>query len=310
VSGTRWSSARIKRVFGIDVAHGPLREAPPGEAPLSDARPSDDTPAPPPLPELMGVVNTTPDSFSDGGRCFEPSSAVEHALALHAEGAAWLDVGGESTRPGAAAIDEREEIRRVVPVIAALRERCSARLSIDTRKAAVARAALDAGAHVVNDVSAGAYDARLLDLVAERGCGWIAMHARGTPETMQRAPHYDDAPREVLAELCASVARALECGVRPEQIWIDPGIGFGKRLEHNVALLRRLAELQALELPIVIGISRKSFLGQLSGEQDPLRRDIETAAALFACLRGGAAVLRVHDVASAKRALAVAAALL
>jgi dihydropteroate synthase len=258
----------------------------------------------------MGVVNATPDSFSDGGLAFEPAAAVERALALHADGASWLDVGGESTRPGAAAVDEREEIRRVVPVISALREQCPARLSIDTRKAAVARAALDAGAHVVNDVSAGAFDPALLALIAERGCGWIAMHARGTPQTMQRAPSYADAPREVIAELRASVERALERGVQRERIWIDPGIGFGKRVEDNVALLKRLGELHELGLPIVVGISRKSFLGALSGEADAAKRDLETAAALFACVRARVHVVRVHDVAGAKRALAVAAALL
>ncbi|TAJ01967.1 MAG: dihydropteroate synthase [Planctomycetota bacterium] len=258
----------------------------------------------------MGVVNATPDSFSDGGLAFEPAAAVDRALALHADGAAWLDIGGESTRPGARPVDEREELRRVVPVIAALRAQCSARLSIDTRKAAVARAALDAGADVVNDVSAGAFDPMLLELVAARGCGWIAMHARGTPETMQHAPRYDDAPREVLAELRASVARALERGVRRERIWIDPGIGFGKRLEDNVALLQRLGELHELGLPIVVGISRKGFLGALSGERDAAKRDLETAAALFACVRARAHVVRVHDVAGAKRAMAVAASLL
>lgn len=267
-------------------------------------------PLAPALPELMGVVNATPDSFSDGGRAFAPAAAVELGLRLHAEGATWIDVGGESTRPGAQPVDEREEIRRVVPVLESLRERCSARLSIDTRKSAVARAALDAGAHVVNDVSAGAFDPGLLELVAARGCGWIAMHMRGTPATMQQQADYADVVAEVRAELRAGVARALERGVRREQIWIDPGLGFAKRAEHSVELLRRLSELRELGLPIVVGLSRKSFLGALSGEPEASRRDLETAAALFACLRGGAAVVRVHDVAGARRALAVAAALL
>ena len=265
--------------------------------------------APIPPPQLMGVVNVTPDSFSDGGRHLAPERAVEHGLKLAAEGAEILDVGGESTRPGAASVSAEEELERVLPVVRALAHATDAPICIDTTKAEVAAAALDAGATIVNDVSAGRLDADMLDLVAERGAEVILMHMLGTPRDMQRRPHYRDVVREVTAHLRERVACGLEAGIDVSRIAVDPGIGFGKGLKDNLDLIRALPELRSLGLPIVLGVSRKSFLSRLSGEERPDRRTAETlAAASIGCVLG-ADVHRVHDVAEARAALLVATAL-
>jgi dihydropteroate synthase len=244
----------------------------------------------------MGVLNVTPDSFSDGGRYLDPELAVAHGLALVAEGADVVDVGGESTRPGAGPVDEAEERRRVVPVIEALAP--SVRVSVDTRSAAVAEAAVAAGATLVNDVSAS-----LWPVAAEVGAGWVAMHMRGEPVTMQEAPRYDDVVAEVGAFLQERAAQARAAGV--EEVWIDPGIGFGKTLEHNLALLRSLDRLVAGGVPVVVGASRKGSLGQLTGGA-PVddRLEASVATAVWA-VEQGAAMVRVHDVAATVRALAL-----
>jgi dihydropteroate synthase len=242
----------------------------------------------------MGVLNVTPDSFSDGGRYLDPERAIAHGLALVEEGADVVDVGGESTRPGSAPVDEAEERRRVVPVIEALAP--SVRVSVDTRSAAVAEAAVAAGATLVNDVSAS-----LWPVAAEAGVGWVAMHMQGEPATMQRAPRYDDVVAEVGAFLRERAARARAAGV--DEVWVDPGIGFGKTLEHNLALLRGLDRLVADGVPVVVGTSRKRSLGQLTGDapvDDRLEASVATAVW---CVEQGAAMVRVHDVAPTVRAL-------
>jgi dihydropteroate synthase len=272
---------------------------------------------PPPAPRLMGVVNVTPDSFSDGGRFLDPATAVEHGLSLLEQGAALLDVGGESTRPGAAEVPEEEELARVIPVVRALAE-AGAPVSIDTRKARVAEAAVDAGASVVNDVSAGRHDPRLLEVVAEREVPLIAMHMRGDPATMQVAPRYDDPVREVCEELRERASACLKAGIQPSKIILDPGIGFGKSVHHNLALLSRLVELRSLGLPLCLGVSRKSFISHVTGaatSEDwrrgnsidrPDERVGGTAAAVASCVLGGADWLRVHDVSMMSEAAAVA----
>lgn len=247
-------------------------------------------------PLVMGVLNVTPDSFSDGGQWFDPEAAVAHGLQLVAEGADIVDVGGESTRPGAEPVDEDEERRRVVGVVEALAPHV--RVSIDTRKAEVARAAVAAGATLVNDVSA-----TLWPVAAESGVGWVAMHMQGEPRTMQAAPHYDDVVAEVRRYLVERAEAARRAGV--EEVWVDPGIGFGKALDHNLALLRHLAQLVGAGFPVVVGTSRKTFLGRLTSRpfgheagdapvDDRLEASVATAAWAVA---QGAAMVRVHDVA-------------
>ncbi len=259
----------------------------------------------------MGVLNVTPDSFSDAGRWLDPAAAVAHGMELHREGAAILDVGGESTRPGADPVGAEEELRRVAPVLEGLRAAVpGATLSIDTMKAAVARAALARGAGYVNDVSALRGDAAMAEVVAEAGCGCCLMHMRGEPRTMQDDPRYEDVVDEVRRFLEERAAFAVARGVAPERIHLDPGIGFGKTLEHNLELLRRLDEVAALGFPVVVGLSRKSFLGRLTGREDPAQRVAATVAANVLAYERGAAVLRVHDVAPTVDALRVAAATL
>jgi dihydropteroate synthase len=258
---------------------------------------------------LMGVVNVTPDSFSDGGRWLDPAAAIAHGRTLAAEGAAILDIGGESTRPGAAAVPAEEEAARVVPVIAGLAG-SGAQLSIDTTKAPVAAAALDAGATYVNDVTALRGDPDLVALVAERGCDCCLMHMQGEPRTMQDAPRYTDVVDEVRAFLEERVAFAVAHGVAEDRIQIDPGIGFGKTAEHNLQLLARLDELVALGFPVVVGTSRKSFLGRITGRTDPADRLPATLATSVLAFCRGARVFRVHDVAPARDALLVAGATL
>jgi len=259
---------------------------------------------------IMGIVNVTPDSFSDGGDHLDPSRAVEHALAQIAAGADLIDVGGESTRPRSEPVTVEEELRRVVPVITALAKRTRVPISIDTMKSAVARAALDAGATIVNDVSAGLADPAMFAVVASRGAGYVAMHMQGDPRTMQTAPHYEDVAAEVTDFLRERCFRALEAGVDRTKLWIDPGIGFGKTLEHNLELLRRLRELRALGLPILLGVSRKSFITKITGAETPPEQRIGgTAAAVTLGVLGGAEILRVHDVAVMREAALVARAI-
>jgi dihydropteroate synthase len=257
----------------------------------------------------MGVVNVTPDSFSDGGRWLDPAAAVAHGRALVAEGAAILDVGGESTRPGAEPVPAGEELRRVVPVLEGLAG-AGARLSVDTSKAAVAAAALDAGAAIVNDVTALRGDAAMAGLVADRGCAVCLMHMLGEPRTMQDDPRYDDVVADVKAFLEERLAFAVAAGIAEERVWLDPGIGFGKTVEHNLELLRRLGEIAALGRPLVIGTSRKAFLGRIAGGREPGERVPGTIATNVLALERGAAIFRVHDVAPVADALAVAAATL
>jgi dihydropteroate synthase len=257
---------------------------------------------------VMGIVNVTPDSFSDGGRYLDPQQAIEHALELEREGAAILDIGGESTRPGAEPVSLDEELRRVVPVLEALAGRASAvQLSIDTAKAAVARAALDAGATFVNDVTALRGDPEMAEVIARSGADCCLMHMLGEPRTMQHDPHYDDVVGEVKAFLEARLAFAIAAGIEERRIVLDPGIGFGKKLEHNLELLRRLDEFLTLGRPVSIGTSRKSFLGRLTGRTvgDRIAGTIATNVLAY---ERGARVFRVHDVAPVRDALVVTAA--
>ena len=260
-------------------------------------------------PRVMGVINVTPDSFSDGGSWERPEAAIAQGLKLAAEGAEVLDVGGESTRPGSAPVPAEIEAARVVPVVAGLARETNAILSVDTTKASVAEAALDAGASVVNDVSAGRFDAGLLALVRERGADIILMHMQNTPRDMQDAPSYRSVVREVLAHLRERASACLKAGIEPHRIHVDPGIGFGKRLKDNLDLIRAIPELRSLGLPIVLGVSRKSFLGRLSGEERAHERLPETVAATAIGAFLGADLHRVHDVAEARAALDVAFAL-
>ncbi len=256
----------------------------------------------------MGVVNVTPDSFSDGGLYLDPEKAIAHGVELVEAGAAILDVGGESTRPGAQEVPADEELRRVVPAIAGLAA-AGAEISVDTSKAAVAAAALDAGAAIVNDVTALRGDGEMAALCADREATVVLMHMAGSPRTMQESPAYDDVVAEVKAFLAARIEAAVAAGVAEERIWLDPGIGFGKTAEHNLLLLRRLAELADLGRPLVIGTSRKSFIGRLDGSEADERLGGTIASSVLAAAEG-AAVLRVHDVAEVGQALSVATAIL
>ena len=259
--------------------------------------------------EVMGIVNVTPDSFSDGGLWLDPSRAIAHGTRLAAAGAALVDVGGESTRPGAEPVGEQLELERIVPVVAAL-ARQGVRISIDTTKLAVAEAALSAGARYVNDVSAFRTAPELAGLVADRRADCCLMHMGGEPRTMQEAPHYEDVVDDVKAFLLERVAFAVAEGVGEQHIQLDPGIGFGKTGTDNLALLQRLDELVALGFPVVVGASRKSFLGRLTGREEPSERVAATVAVNVLALAAGARVFRVHDVAEHVDALTVAAATL
>jgi dihydropteroate synthase len=257
---------------------------------------------------VMGVVNVTPDSFSDGGRYLDAQAAIAHGRELVDEGADLLDVGGESTRPGAAPVAADEEVARVEPVVRALAAE-GARVSIDTSKAAVAEVALAAGATYVNDVSALRFDPRLAEVVAASGADCCLMHMRGEPRTMQDDPRYEDVVSDVKAHLEERLAFAVAQGIAEERVHLDPGIGFGKTLEHNLELLRRLDEIAALGRPVVVGTSRKSFLGTLTG-RDVAERVAATVATNVLALERGATIFRVHDVAPTRDALVVAAATL
>ena len=259
-----------------------------------------------PRPSVMGVVNVTPDSFSDGGLFVESAAAVEHARSLLDEGAALVDVGGESTRPGAAPVSAGEELARVVPVLEAL---AGLPISIDTSKAAVARRALELGAVLVNDVTALRGDAHMAEVVAEADAYVCLMHMQGEPRTMQVAPHYDDVLGDVLAFLEERVAFAVERGVSEERICLDPGIGFGKTPDQNLELLRRLDELQTLGRPLLVGVSRKSTLGRVLGDGGGIQAgSAASVGAAVAAFDRGATMIRAHDVKETVDALAVAAA--
>jgi dihydropteroate synthase len=273
---------------------------------MNEAPPA--TPARPADFRIMGVVNVTPDSFSDGGRYLDAGAAIAHGLELEAEGAAILDVGGESTRPGAAAVAESEELRRVLPVIEGLiAAGTQAQISIDTSKSAVAVRAFEAGATMVNDVTALRADPRLAEVVADSGADCCLMHMLGDPRTMQQDPRYDDVVNEVKAFLEERLAFAIAAGIAADRILLDPGIGFGKTVAHNLELLRRLDELVALGRPVVIGTSRKSFLGRITGREVDDRVAATVATNVLAYERG-ARVFRVHDVAPVRDGLTVAAA--
>jgi dihydropteroate synthase len=267
------------------------------------------------LLRLMGVINVTPDSFSDGGAYLDPGRAVELGFRLESEGAEILDVGGESTRPGAEPVSVEEELERVLPVVESLARRTRASISIDTSKSEVARAALDRGAAIVNDVTAGRGDPRMLPLVAERGAICVLMHMQGSPRSMQARPAYGDVVREVADFLRERADAASAAGVDRGRIWIDPGIGFGKTLEHNLELLARLPELATMGFPVCLGVSRKSFIASVetTAGAAPSREDARiggTAAAVALGALGGASILRVHDVAVMLQAARVARAFL
>jgi dihydropteroate synthase len=249
-------------------------------------------------PLVMGIVNCTPDSFFPGSRAGGTAAALEMALAMIAAGADVVDVGGESTRPGSEGVDEGEELRRVVPVIEDLRRRSQVLVSVDTRKAAVAAAALDAGADLVNDISGLRGNPALAKLVAQRGVPIVLMHMRGEPKTMQVEPHYEDTIAEILSELAASIDLAAAAGIPRQRVIVDPGIGFGKRLEDNLRIVKHLDRFHALGCPVAIGLSRKSFIGTVTGA--PVEgRLIGTVVANTVAVLNGADMIRVHDVAPA-----------
>ncbi len=261
----------------------------------------------------MGIVNVTPDSFSDGGRYLDADDAVAHGLSLVSVGADVLDVGGESTRPGATPVTEADELARVLPVIRRLATEAGVPVSVDTAKAGVARAALDAGATIVNDVTAGRGDPAMLGVVADAGAGFVAMHMRGEPRTMQHDTNYDDVVVEVCAFLAERINAAVDAGVARDAIAVDPGIGFAKLSEHNLELLARLHELvDAVEVPVLVGTSRKAFLGTVLADAnprvravdiDPKARDDATLATVMWSIDHGASIVRVHDVEPAVHAV-------
>jgi dihydropteroate synthase len=254
---------------------------------------------------IMGIINVTPDSFFDGGRRYDPEKAVADGVVMAASGADILDIGGESTRPGAQAVSEEEEMARVLPVIRGLRRIVDAPISIDTYKSTVARAALDAGADIVNDVSALRFDAAMASMLAAEKVPVILMHMQGTPQTMQLDPHYTDVVREVRDFLAAQMFEAMDAGIAQDHIVLDPGIGFGKNLEHNLLLLRGLPALAALGQPLLVGVSRKGFIGKILDLDPPGRLEGSLAAAVAAIL-AGANIVRVHDVSETCRAARIA----
>jgi dihydropteroate synthase len=257
---------------------------------------------------IMGILNVTPDSFSDGGVYGDAATAVAAGLRLVADGADILDIGGESTRPGATPVPAEEELRRVLPVIESLRAQSDVLISIDTTKAEVARAALSAGAQIINDVSAATADAEMLEVARTSGAGLVLMHMRGTPQTMLRDAVYDDVVAEVRLYLSQRLAAVTAAGLDPLRVVLDPGIGFAKEFEHDVTLFRRLRELTTLPRPLLMAASRKRFLGRITGA-DAGDRDVETAAAMALAVQAGARIVRVHNVGLVRRAVRVAEAL-
>lgn len=254
---------------------------------------------------IMGIINVTPDSFFDGGRRFDPATAIADGVAMIASGADILDIGGESTRPGAQPVSQDEEIARVLPVVRGLRAQVGAPISIDSYKANVARAALDAGADIVNDISALRFDPEMASMVAAEKVPLILMHMQGTPRTMQKEPQYSDVVREVRDFLAAQLYQAMDAGVAQDAVVIDPGIGFGKTIEHNLQLLRGLPMLAALGQPLLVGVSRKTFIGKILGAEPAERLEGSLAAAVVAVL-AGANILRVHDVPESYKATRIA----
>jgi dihydropteroate synthase len=264
-----------------------------------------------PRPALvMGIVNVTPDSFSDGGRFLDPDAAVGHALELVRQGADIIDVGGESTRPQASPVDEAEERRRVLPVIRRLAAEVKVPISIDTMKPGVAAAAIEAGATLVNDVGANRADPAMWRLVAEADAGYVCMHMQGTPATMQREPAYRDVAQEVLAFFSERLERLSDCGVNAERVIVDPGIGFGKTPEHNVQLLASLAGFARLGRPLLLGASRKSFIGKWTGAHETASRLPGSLACACLGVQAGAHILRAHDVAETVQAVRMTEAIL
>jgi dihydropteroate synthase len=263
-----------------------------------------------PRPALvMGIVNVTPDSFSDGGQFFDSNRAVDHALELVTQGADMIDVGGESTRPNAVAVEEQEELRRVIPVIEDIVQKINVPISIDTVKPAVARAAIQAGASIVNDIAANRSDEEMGRLVAETGAGYVLMHMQGTPQTMQQNPAYSDVVAEVNSFFDERLSRLAALGVNPEQVALDVGIGFGKSLEHNLQLLRGLGSFTKWNRPMLLGVSRKSFIGKLLGAEVADRLAASLACACWA-RQAGVQIIRTHDVAVTQQALRMTEALL
>jgi dihydropteroate synthase len=256
---------------------------------------------------VMGVLNVTPDSFSDGGQFFDTRRAIEHGLKMVSEGAAIIDVGGESTRPGSEPVSEEEQIRRVVPVIKGIREKTDVTISIDTYKLDVAQAALEAGAAMINDITALS-NKQMGELAAEQQVPVVLMHMQGTPATMQIEPKYDDVVGEVLEFLLERAKRAERLGVDKKSIFIDPGIGFGKTLEHNLLLLKNLGKFVATGYRVLVGTSRKSFIGRITRKEDPGERIFGTAATVALCAAAGVSIVRVHDVAEMVDVVKVAAA--
>ncbi|MEM1301710.1 MAG: dihydropteroate synthase [Pseudomonadota bacterium] len=254
-------------------------------------------------PQIMGILNVTPDSFSDGGRLTNVDRAVDAAAQMVADGAAILDIGGESTRPGATYVEVEHEIERTAPVIEAIRARFATPISIDTRKAPVARAALQAGASLINDVSAMAYDPDMAQVAATAGVPICLMHAQGTPETMQDNPTYTDVVLEVVQHLSDRVAAARAAGIAEANIIVDPGIGFGKTLDHNLALLSHLSVLHMLGVPVLVGASRKRFIGTLTRVEAADERVHGSVAVALSAVAQGAQILRVHDVAATAQAV-------
>ena len=262
-------------------------------------------------PVVVGILNVTPDSFSDGGDFLDPEAAARHAVAMLDDGAGILDLGGESTRPGSDPVSQEEELRRVIPVIERiLSARPDAVISVDTYRADTARAAIDAGARIINDVTALQGDLHMASVVEEAACPVILMHMQGKPKTMQNEPHYEDVVREVKDFLAKRAEYAISFGVRPENVILDPGIGFGKNLEHNLALLRNLDAVADLGFPVLVGASRKRFIGEISGIQEARERVFGTVATTVLAYERGASYFRVHDVRANREALAVAEAVL
>jgi len=258
---------------------------------------------------VMGIVNVTPDSFSDGGQFLDSAAAAAHGVEMVAQGAEIIDVGGESTRPGAAPVSECEELRRVLPVIQRLAAQVTVPISIDTQKPAVARAALQAGASVVNDIAAGREDDEMWRVVAEVNAGYVCLHMQGTPMTMQLRPVYGDVLQEVGDFFVERLGRLKQAGVEAVQVVLDPGIGFGKTLEHNLQLLAGLGRFTSLERPVLLGVSRKSFIGKLLGVEVPARLPAALACACLA-VEAGAQMIRAHDVAETAQAVRMAEAIL
>jgi len=263
-----------------------------------------------PRPALvMGIVNVTPDSFSDGGKCLEPGAAVAHALELVEQGAEIIDIGGESSRPRAAPVTEAEELRRVMPVLEQLAGRVKVPISIDTTKPRVARAALETGASIVNDVAANRSDDAMWQVVAAARAGYVCLHMQGTPQTMQAKPHYANVTREITEFFLERLQRLRDCGIVPEQTILDPGIGFGKTLEHNLELLGALRSFTALGRPVLLGVSRKSFMGELLGAAPAGRMPAALSCAVLA-IEAGVQLIRAHEVGATVQAIRMAEAVL